>query len=100
MSRAIVRPRRILVRLLQRRALGSRDWLGRREPFVGSVSPLRDWPLGSGLAIAGVRSGLRTGGRALAGCDVIDPHSSVVKRHELHVAVELQASIQVGNPYG
>src|SRR5262245_41218629 len=35
---------------------------------------------------------------ALAGCDVIDPHSSGIKLHQSHLAVEAHAEDQVGYP--
>src|SRR5579871_131384 len=93
---AIANPSRILVRLLHRLALGRRDGV---RPGV-LLGPFATG--GTGFSSRTAASGLGTcasGAReALSGVDFIDPDSSIIQGHELHIAIKLQAGIQVGNP--
>src|SRR5262245_48316523 len=81
---------------LGRLALAGRwDGLGWGEPFgllpFGLLVPL------------GFRPAVSTGGRSEAGavtvegCEVIDPHSTGVERHQFQVAEQLQAGGQVSD---
>src|SRR5947199_739719 len=74
--------RAILAPVLQRRERGRRDGAGLGEPF----------------AVSGAGSLTGAGGATLRGCNVIGPYSSEVKRHQLKVAVQLEARIQVIDP--
>src|SRR5712664_1383978 len=83
---------RILVRLLQLRALGKREGV-RLGPLAVTSAPAVSF---TGLMCTGTSAGGAAG--ALTGCDVIDPYSSHVKRHQLHVTVELQPGVEIVNP--
>src|SRR5437762_517827 len=92
--RLIPRMSRILVRLVQWRALGKREG-PRLGPLAVTSAPAASL---TGLIGAGTSAGGAAG--ALTGCDVIDPYSSHVKRHQLHVAIELQPGVEIVNPNG
>src|SRR5712692_7222633 len=64
-----------LLRLLIRRALGSRDGF-RLGPLAVTSAPAISlaWVAGVGTSTGGAAG-------ALTGCDVIDPHSSIVQGH-------------------
>src|SRR5262245_59522884 len=78
---------------------GRVEGFGGGEPF-GGLSPRPvfgsgevGWPFVSVWAVA-----VGAGGRAVAGCDVIDPHSSGIYLHQAHVTVDTDAAGEVGNP--
>src|SRR3954452_20178012 len=102
-TRARARARRTLARLLHPRPFGRRAGPGLGAPFK-PFGPFgaRGTRAGSGGVAVGIGAsagavGACAGG-ALTGSDFIDPHSSEIKGHQLHVAVQLQPRIQVGDP--
>src|SRR5206468_1503553 len=83
-----------LAALLRRRAWGSRfGGTGRWPLEVAGSFASGAWPFGCVGLVAGR-------GATLAGCDVIEPHSSLIERHQLQVSIQLQAEVEVVNPVG